>query len=435
MMHSIFQDDAILHCSIVLFGVEYGSLKYTSREYNKIGRKYKWKIVEDEVQNPESMFYTLPFSERIAVYFYLFIINERVKFKPVQIQTDTIEIKNTIFMNRTHEHTARAHANIALVKYWGKQDAVLNLPAVGSISMTLDALHTTTSCRFDDSLKNDRFALNQKEASPSELKRVTKFLDLIRHQAEIKMSAEIHSKNNFPTGAGLASSASGFAALALAASRAAGLETSPRELSILARQGSGSAARSVYGGFVEMKTVYSGSVKENVTLSNRFYAEQLYNENYWDIRLIVAVISDKSKKTSSRDGMNLSARTSPYYQAWVNSAADDIAEMQSALEDKDFEKLGELSEYSCLKMHALTFSSRPGFFYWQPETLGVMLEVRDLRKQGIPAYFTIDAGPQVKVLCLPEHQQTISEKLAAMPTVQSVISTKPGPGVFLMEDN
>ncbi len=327
-------------------------------------------------------------------------------------------------MKAGNECTARAHANIALIKYWGKRDPVRNIPAVGSISMTLDALHTTTTLRFDENLARDQLILNEEEATPNQLNRVSRFLNLIRERAEISTRAHILSANNFPTGAGLASSASGFAALTLAAAEAAGLNLSPEELSALARRGSGSAARSVYGGFVEMHPD-----------PDEAFAVRIHDEDYWDIRLLVLVISREEKRFSSREGMTRSAETSPYYTAWVETSFQDLAEMRDALHTRDFEKLGELSEYSCLKMHALTISSRPGILYWEPGTITVMHAIRALRRQGLPAYFTIDAGPQVKVLCLPEHQQQILGSLRDIPDIRDIIPAGPGPDATVLEDS
>ncbi|HKJ66424.1 MAG TPA: diphosphomevalonate decarboxylase [bacterium] len=333
-----------------------------------------------------------------------------------------------------NECTARAHANIALIKYWGKRDQERNIPAVGSISMTLDALHTTTTLRFDESLSQDRLILNEEEATANQLNRVTSFLDLVRDRADLSIRAHIRSVNNFPTGAGLASSASGFAALTLAATGAAGLDLNREELSALARRGSGSAARSIFGGFVEMfpeKQIAAADSKEEQTDA---FAVQLYDESYWDIRLLVLILSEEEKTYSSREGMTISADTSPYYNAWMETSPQDLAEMRDALQIRNFEKTGELSEYSCLKMHALTMSSRPGILYWQPGTLSVIHAVRDLRSQGIPAYFTIDAGPQVKVLCLPEQQEQIITALRDIPDVLEIIPAQPGPDAKIRED-
>jgi len=321
--------------------------------------------------------------------------------------------------------TARANANIALIKYWGKREATLNLPAVGSISLTLAELNTITSVTFSEKLKSDRIRINDMQVQNAPARRVSGFLDLIRRQAHISYKAEVISKNNFPTAAGLASSASAFAALALAASKAAGLNLTHRQLSVLARQGSGSAARSVFSGFVEM---HKGVLKDG----SDAYAEQIADSSYWDLRLLIAVTSREKKKIASTAGMEFSRATSPYYSAWVETADYDLAEMRLAIQKRDFEKLGELSEYSCLKMHALALSSRPGLLYWNGTTIRLIAFIRELRKKGYPVYFTIDAGPQLKALCEADEAEKIKRALLNFPGVKEVIETGLGQGAKIM---
>lgn len=324
--------------------------------------------------------------------------------------------------------SAVAHANIALVKYWGKRDALLNLPAVGSISMTLKDLFTQTRVEFREKLTKDELILNGQPAEELATARVSRFLDIIRRKAGISRFATVESFNNFPTGAGLASSASGFAALALAGTAAANLDLSPRELSILARQGSGSAARSVFGGFVEMK-------KGESTDGSDAFAVQLYDENYWQLDMLILVTSEAPKAIGSTEGMTLTAKTSPYYSAWVQSSADDLEKMRQALAAKDFEQVGEISEFSCLKMHGLAISAQPGILYWNGVTVDLIHEVRRLRSQGTPAYVTIDAGPQVKVLTLPEYSGALVNRFISFPGVQSIIHTTVGPSARLADGN
>ncbi len=322
--------------------------------------------------------------------------------------------------------SAIAHANIALVKYWGKRDAVLNLPAVGSISMTLKDLFTQTQIEFRKELAEDRLILNGQPAEAPATARVSRFLDMIRRKAGISRFANVESFNNFPTGAGLASSASGFAALALAGAAAANLNLSPKELTILARQGSGSAARSLFGGFVEMK-------KGESTDGSDAFAMQLYDENYWQLDMLILITSDAPKAIGSTEGMTLTARTSPYYSAWVQSSRDDLAKMREALAAKDFEQVGEISEFSCLKMHGLAMSAQPGILYWNGVTVDLIHEVRQLRSQGTPAYVTIDAGPQVKVLTLPEYAGALVTRFLSFPGVQSIVHTTVGPSARLTD--
>ncbi len=321
---------------------------------------------------------------------------------------------------------ARAHANIALIKYWGKRNEQLNLPAVGSISLTLSELWSETTVQFDPQLTKDELILNGQPANEKESQRTRRFLNLIRQQAKSHLKARIVSQNNFPTAAGLASSASGFAALTLAATTALNLKLDGKALSILARQGSGSAARSVFGGFVEMHAGIQDDGQDA-------FAEQIAPPDYWDIRLLIGITSTLPKKTGSTDGMTLSKQTSPYFQAWVDAQPADLQAMRQAILKRDFEQLGVLSEHSCLKMHALALSSNPGLLYWNATTVEAMHAVRELRAQGTAAYFTIDAGPQIKVLCLPQDEAKVQQMLEALPGIQSVVRNAPGPDPILME--
>ncbi len=323
---------------------------------------------------------------------------------------------------------ARAHANIALIKYWGKRDAKLNLPEVGSLSLTLSALWTETEIVFSDEIEQDELILNGQKAKPKEVARISSFLDLIRNQAKIKQKARINSLNNFPTSAGLASSASGFAALTLAATRALRLNFSARELSVLARRGSGSAARSIFGGFVEMHK----GVSDN---GSDAFAQQLFPPDYWDIRMLIGITSEQPKKVGSTDGMTLSKETSPYYRSWIETQENDLQQMREAIKTKDFLKLGELSEHSCLKMHAVALSGNPGIIYWNAVTVEAMHAVRELRRSGVPAFFTIDAGPQIKVLCLPEDEQKTRDCLLSVPGIERVIVNRPGPDAQILEED
>jgi len=322
--------------------------------------------------------------------------------------------------------TARAHSNIALVKYWGKNQELLNTPAVGSISLTLDNLFTTTSVEFDHALPSDIILFDGSPAPAKVSKRLSAFLDLIRQKANSTLSARVETVNNFPTAAGLASSASGFAALALASVSASGLELSEIELSLLARRGSGSAARSIYGGYSEMNAGQNPDGSDS-------YAVQLYPESYWDLHMLIAILSEDEKPVGSTEGMNRTRQTSPYYSAWIESSQQDLDDMRDALKRQDFQKVGEITEQSCLKMHSVAMSAHPGIIYWHPETLKIIQLVKQLRKDGIEAYFTIDAGPQVKVLCRAADATTIEKSLSDEPAVSRVISCSAGPGAHLIE--
>lgn len=315
--------------------------------------------------------------------------------------------------------TARACANIALVKYWGKRDQALNLPAAGSLSLTLDALTTTTTVRFDPALADDDFTL---DGAPAPAARVATVLDLVRAQAGITMRAHVASANQFPTGSGLASSASGFAALAVAASRAAGLVLRPIELSILARRGSGSAARSIHGGFVRMKAgVYddgSDSFAEPLPYAGQMTAR---------VKMVIAIVGGGARKaTTSRDAMVHCAQTSPLYAAWLATVPRDLATAEAAIDTGDLTRLGEVTEASAFAMHAAAMASRPAILYWQPATLAALAAVRALRGQGVPAWATIDAGPHVKVLTERGHADTVAAAMQTVPGVTQVITSGVG---------
>ncbi len=322
---------------------------------------------------------------------------------------------------------AIAHPNIALVKYWGKRDQKLNLPAVGSISITLKEMYTITSVEFLEKLKQDVLILNGKEANQKQLNRVSSFLDIIRNEAGFDYKAKTISENNFPTGAGLASSASAFASLALAGTEAAQLSYTKTELSELARRGSGSAPRSIFGGFVEMKTGELSNGSDAVAI-------QLADEHHWDIKIMVIITSENYKTVSSTNGMTLTAKTSPFYEQWVISSQNDLNAMRDAILNRNFSKLGELAEFSCLKMHAVALSANPGIIYWNPITIKCIELIRKMRQEGIPVYFTIDAGPQVKAICLPQYLESIKLELSKIDGINKIITTSLGSGAIIMEE-
>src|SRR5213594_3133875 len=317
------------------------------------------------------------------------------------------------------EATARANVNVALVKYWGKRDRALNLPATGSISLTLDGLSVEASVAFGGG-EADRVEIDGVEAAGREASRVTRFLDLVRAAAGRRERATVVMRSTVPRGIGLASSAAAFAALALAASRAAGLALDPSGLSALARRGSGSAARSIFGGFVEW---HRGERADGVDS----FAEPLAPIDHWDLRTVVAVTSTAPKAVSSRDGM-LRTAASPFYPAWVAGAEADLAEARAAIRARDLEALGLVAEHSALEMHAVGMWARPPLLYWRGATVDCLDRVWKLRAEGTPAFATIDAGPQVKVLCAPGDARRVAEALRAVPGVERVLACAPGVG-------
>lgn len=323
--------------------------------------------------------------------------------------------------------TAQAQPNIALIKYWGKRDLDLNVPAAGSLSVTLDSLWTRTRVAFDPGLDCDELVLNG-ASNVGETARVSTVLDLLRRRADTGCRARIDSRNNFPTGAGLASSASGFAALVRAAAAALELDLDERELSIMARRGSGSAARSIFGGFVEMAT----GIRDD---GEDAFARPLLSPAEWPLTVVVAITSRHAKSIGSTAGMELSRRTSPYYGEWLRTTADDLVEAREAVAAHNFERLAELAEHSCLKMHALMLATRPALLYWSGATVEGLHCVRTLRQRdGLGAFFTVDAGPQVKAICLPGDAARVAAALADVPGVETVMTSALGEGARVIDE-
>lgn len=323
--------------------------------------------------------------------------------------------------------TVKAHTNIALIKYWGKRDEQLFLPTNNSLSVTLDKFYTITTVEFDEQLTSDQFYLNGSEAEAKETKKVAAFLNRVREKANVTLFAEVTSENHVPTAAGFASSASGYAALAAAAAKAIGLNLSERELSQLARQGSGSASRSIFGGYVEWQKGIESDGSD-------CYATPILDKDAWDLRVLSVEVTTKAKKVLSREGMKRTVETSPFFAGWLEAVDKDLITIKQALEEKDFTKLGQVVEANALKMHATTLGANPPFMYWQSATVEVMQEVQALRERGIEAYFTIDAGPNVKVVCQPEDEQKIHEALNALSVVHEIHHCRVGPGITYMAD-
>jgi diphosphomevalonate decarboxylase len=308
--------------------------------------------------------------------------------------------------------TAAAHPNIALVKYWGKAAAAGNIPATPNVSITLSDLVTTTSVT---DAEQDLVLLNGSAVSDS---KISSFLELLRANFELG-PLRIETDNNFPTGAGLASSASGFAALVTAINTHAELGLDSAALSTWARQGSASAARSIYAGFVSLAPP-------------AWQAEPVADEHHWPLNTVVAVTSEMVKSVSSSIGMERSRQTSPYYDSWVSSSPDDYASAVNAIARRDFEQLSQVAELSCLKMHSVMLTSTPALAYWNPATVACMEAVRQLRGAGTGVFFTIDAGPQVKAICLPEHTQRVSDALQDVPGVKRTFTCGMGDGARVL---
>jgi diphosphomevalonate decarboxylase len=327
--------------------------------------------------------------------------------------------------------TARAGTNIALVKYWGKRNGALNLPATGSLSLTLAGLGSETRVRFGRDAGEpdgrDRVLVAGTPADAAFADRARRFVDLVRERAGLRLPAEVTTTNSVPTAAGLASSASGFAALALAATRAAGLVLAPEELSALARRGSGSAARSIFGGFAEMA---AGTRADGTDA----HAHPLLAPEAWDVRLVVAMTTGARKAVGSTEAMDRTAASSPYYPAWLAATARDLPEARAAVAARDISALGQVAERSALRMHACALAAEPPVIYWNGVTLSAVEAVLALRASGTMAYFTIDAGPHVKVLCASGDAATVESAMRAVAGVTRTLVAAPGPGARVIEE-
>ena len=291
---------------------------------------------------------------------------------------------------------ARVHPNIALVKYWGKRDTVLNLPAVPSISLTVAPYLTETEVHLD--VAEDEVWFNGARASPSFAQRTLVFLDMLDSR---RPPCRVVTTNNFPSAAGLASSSSAFAALTLAYHRAAGKTEDPFLLSVAARRGSGSACRSLWGGWVAWSR---GDRADGLDSHGR----PLWPDRHWDVRIVVALVSDQAKSVGSTEAMERSRRTSPYFDAWVRTAEADVAAAKQEIEARDLAALGPIVEASSFKMHATMHTASPPLLYWKPETVACLAAVKRLREEGLSAWATMDAGPNVKILCEAQQAEEVA---------------------------
>jgi len=307
---------------------------------------------------------------------------------------------------------ALAHPSLALIKYWGKQESGINLPAVPSLALTLEGLTTTTTVSL---VENDQIVLNGKAVSDP---KVIEFLERIRQLTHSSYHFLVESTNDFPTAAGLASSSSGFAALAAALwALIHHDEPKPKNLSEWARLGSGSASRSVFGGW----TLWPAGAE---------FAEQLYGPDHWtEVRVILFVLESGPKPLGSREAMNLTRQTSPYYPAWVSDSPQLLQRALEALNTKAWKKLGEVLRLSYLRMFATMYAADPPIIYWLPESLQLIRLAEELRQNGLSVFETMDAGPQVKYFCreeeLPRVLQAVAERVGQL----DYRVAKPGGGV------
>lgn len=319
--------------------------------------------------------------------------------------------------------TARAHSNIAFIKYWGNLDDGLRLPANPSLSMNLDGLYTETTVTWDGSLTADTLLLNGQAAAEAARQRVAGHLDALRQRLGLTGYARVESANNFPMGAGIASSASAFAALTVAATAAAGLDLPEKELTVLARLGSGSASRSVPDGFVVW---YTANTHEGG------FAQSIAPADHWQLVDVIAIVSDEHKAVGSTQGHH-SAATSDLQAARVEGAPARVVACQEAVINRDFAALAAVVEHDSNLMHAVMMTSRPPLFYWQPASLTVMACVRQWRAEGLRVCYTLDAGPNVHCICAAEDAPVIAERLVALAGVRQVFQAGPGAGARVVQ--
>jgi diphosphomevalonate decarboxylase len=335
--------------------------------------------------------------------------------------------------------TAAAHPSLALVKYWGNVDDALNIPANSSISVNLGSARTTATVAFVPDLERDKVAIDGQAAQGEAYDRVVRHLDRVRALVQAKglasagQRAVVESHNNFPASAGIASSASAFAALSLAAAKAAGLDLDERQLSILARKGSGSACRSIPGGFVEWEAGDSDETS---------FARQIAPASHWDLRVTTVILDERAKTVSSTAGHRV-ARTSPFYRARLGALPRTLETVRQALLDRDFDTLGRATEREAVSMHVVMMTSfvegqdwLSGIYYWQPETLALIHAVQAWRRDGLAVYFTIDAGHNVHLLCEAQRQAELEQALDRLlpdPGGRYLVS-EPGGGAWIVAE-
>ncbi len=318
--------------------------------------------------------------------------------------------------------TAVAPSNIAFIKYWGKKDEKLRLPENGSISMNLSDLHTTTTVEYDPSLKRDNIVIDHIQVI-EESKRVTDHLNRIRTLANQTAYAHVESINNFPKSAGLSSSASGFAALTLAATKAFGLDLPEKELSILTRQGAGSACRSIPGGFVEW---LDGNTNDTS------YAVRIYPPDYWDIVDIVVIVSEEKKHVSSTAGQQI-ANTSPFFTTRLEHIKEKIMQCKKYMAGKDFPSFGRLVESEALELHSIMMTSWPPLIYLVPNSLALMKQIQQWRTDGLEVYFTVNTGQNVHCICRKKDVQKLSAKLNNLRYVLKTIVNTTSKGAHITD--
>ncbi len=330
--------------------------------------------------------------------------------------------------------SAIAHSNIALIKYWGRSqehDPNLNIPLNDTVSMTKYGisdgirLQTHTTIEFSSDFDEDTAIVEREKITGRHRERIIRVIDHLRALAKVDDKFKMMSHNDFPVQAGLASSASAFAALALATADALGLKFSREELSKIARLGSGSAARSIHGGFVYC---HKGNSHETA------FAEQICTEDCFDMNAVIAVVDLEKKEVTSDEGHQF-ANTSPFNNIRIQKSQQQASEMRRLILENKFDAVGQIAETNCLYMHSVMMTSQPALFYWQPATLNIIKKIQHLRKEGLPSYFTIDAGPNVHCLCQSKNTGELQKIIEKIEGVKRTILVRPGGDTILTNEH
>ncbi len=319
--------------------------------------------------------------------------------------------------------TAWAPVNVALIKYWGKDDLRFRLPSNSSFSVCLKRLGTLTTVEFSQDFIKDKVGIDGSIAEERDLDRVVGHVDHMRKLRGVQYPVQIESKNNFPMSVGLSSSASGFAALSKATDSALELGLSPRQLSRIARMGSGSASRSVPDGWVEWRAGTSDVSS---------YSESIFPADHWDLRVLVILLSQDEKRVSSTDG-HAAAQTSPFFKVRKREIRKKLVNMKTFVQERNFSLFGELLEDEALNMHAVMLTSKPNLIYWLPETVRVMQAIQDWRAQGLESYFTINTGQNVFVFCKPKDENRLVRKLSRLEGVIEIRRDSIGRGAKIIK--
>lgn len=315
----------------------------------------------------------------------------------------------------------QTHANISLNKYWGKRDERLFLPTKNSLTISLSELVTTT---FVEKIKNsniDEIFINSETVQGLHKRKIESFLNFFREKFEIKDHFKINSYNNFPTAAGLASSSSGFAALTLGLDKICNLKLNKKELSIVARHGSGSASRSISGGFV----LWHKGINPD---GSDCFAEQIFDHMHWpELRIIVVIVKNQQKFIGSREGMQLTTATSPSYSNWLEKSEQRLPSLIKSIEKKNFSNVGKLAQDDWIDMRQTMLDTTPQLNYWTEESYKVIRAIEKMQNQKIECYLTSEAGPNLKILCLEKDEIEIKKELKKIPEIIRIITSKIAP--------